>query len=107
MAWDIIASKDIEKYMSKSNMIMVDIRESEEYLKGHAPNMVNIRREEILDNLEILDKYDGVIICCERGNSGLKLVIELDKIFLGKKDFYNIYGGYESYEYLNLKSKEQ
>ncbi len=49
---------------------VIDLREAEEYAKGHIVNARNVPHAELESRLRELEKYKRkpVIVCCDRGN---------------------------------------
>jgi rhodanese-related sulfurtransferase len=60
---------------------IIDLRETEEYAKGHIVNARNIPRGQVESRLRELEKYKRkpVIVCCERGNQSNGVVALLRK----------------------------
>lgn len=58
----IISGKDVEK--NKYAFILVDVRSPEEFKDGHIQGAINIPFDEILDNLDKLDKDSPTILYC-------------------------------------------
>lgn len=58
----IISGKDVEK--NKDSFILVDVRSPEEFKDGHIQGAINIPFDEILDNLDKLDKDSPTILYC-------------------------------------------
>lgn len=94
MSFETIRTNEIEKYIGRENVLIIDLRDRAEYSAGHIPTAVNIPYEE-------LDKYKSnilrsnlLIFYCDRGN--ISLLAARDLI----KEGYNIkslYGGIRAY----------
>jgi rhodanese-related sulfurtransferase len=52
---------------SKLNELILDVRTSEEYRKGHVPGSKNIPHQEVGNHLEALKKFDRIYIHCGAG----------------------------------------
>lgn len=94
MSFDTIRANDIVKYIGKSNVIIIDLREREEYVAGHIPSAINIPYEELEDRKRDLHRNHLLIFYCDRGNISLLAARDL------LKDGYNIkslYGGIRAY----------
>ncbi|MDF2537920.1 MAG: hypothetical protein K0S76_941 [Herbinix sp.] len=94
MSFETIRTNDIIKYIGKSNVLIIDLREREEYQAGHIPSAVNIPYEELEDRKGSLLRNNLLIFYCERGNISLLAARDL------LKDGYNIkslYGGLNAY----------
>jgi rhodanese-related sulfurtransferase len=94
MTFDTIRTNDIIKYIGQSNVVIIDLREKQEYDRGHIPSAINIPYIELEDQKYRLHRSDLLIFYCDRGN--LSLLAARDLI----KDGYNIkslYGGLRSY----------
>ena len=94
MSFDTIRTNDINKYIGNNHVMIIDLRDKEEYDSGHIPTAVNIPYEELEDQKQYLHKDNLLIFYCDRGN--ISLLAARDLI----KDGFNIkslYGGIRSY----------
>jgi rhodanese-related sulfurtransferase len=94
MSFDTIRTNDIIKYFGKSNVLIIDLREREEYEAGHIPYAINIPYEELDEQKSSLPNNNLLIFYCDRGNISLLAARDL------LKDGYNIkslYGGVRAY----------
>lgn len=94
MSFDTIRTNDIMKYIAKNNVLIIDLREREEYQTGHIPSAVNIPYEELEERKYSLQRNKLLIFYCDRGNISLLAARDL------MKDGYNIkslYGGIRAY----------
>ncbi len=94
MSFDTIRTNDIVKYIGKSNVLIIDLRDREEYEAGHIPSAVNIPYEELENKKIYLHRNYLLIFYCDRGNVSLLAARDL------MKDGYNIkslYGGIRAY----------
>lgn len=94
MDFNTIPAKQLVDYIGKYNSVIIDLREEVEYLKGHIPTAVNIPYEQLDYYRYKLDKYDEILLYCDRGSSSLLAARALSKS--GYK-VINIYGGFHSY----------
>lgn len=94
MTFETIRAKDIMNYIGKSNVIIIDLRDREEYSRGHIPTAINIPYKEFEYRKNQLSQESELILCCSRGNLSLLLARDLEKEgYLVK----NIYGGMSAY----------
>jgi len=94
MSFETIRTNDITKYIGKKNVMIIDLRDMEEFDAGHIPTAVNIPYEELEEKKQYLQKSYLLIFYCDRGNISLLAARDL------MKDGYNIksvYGGLRSY----------
>ncbi|MBH1940498.1 rhodanese-like domain-containing protein [Mobilitalea sibirica] len=94
MSFDTIKTSEITKYIGRRNVLIIDLREREEFLAGHIPTAVNIPYEELEDEKYRFKRNCLLIFYCDRGN--ISLLAARDLI----KDGYNIkslYGGIRAY----------
>ena len=83
----------------ESNGIIIDLRTSSTYLKGHLDNSRNIPYEDLLVNYEkYLNKNSLYYLYCSRGVKSNYLATKLSS--LGYK-VYSIYGGYNYVKLMN------
>jgi rhodanese-related sulfurtransferase len=94
MTFDTIRTNDINKYIGKPNVLIIDLRDRKEYDSGHIPTAVNIPYEELDEQKNNLTRNYLLIFYCDRGNISLLAARDL------MKDGYNIkslYGGLRAY----------
>lgn len=77
MGMDTISPMEAISYIGKPDVLFVDIRDAEDYRRGHIPGAKWMQVEELLRHREMLKKHRMVIICCERGNASLLAAREL------------------------------
>lgn len=71
MGFEVIHPKELKAYMGRSNVIIVDLREKEEYQSYHLEGAINIPYEELENRKEWLRQYPVIIFYCDRGNVSL------------------------------------
>lgn len=81
------------RWQSPERPFVVDVRQPEEYARGHIPGAVNIPLLELPDNQNLLpvDLSTPVLAVCGRGNISLPAVLYLSS--LGFDDAHSITGG--------------
>lgn len=94
MSMETIRAREVANYIGKECTIIIDLRRSDEYYRGHIESAVNIPFEEIENQFSILDRYDTIILYCDRGNKSL-----LTAKNLMKKGFnvISLGGGFRAY----------
>lgn len=88
----IIPWERVSRYIYKPDTLIIDLREKEEYEKGHITGAWNISYEEVEEHLEQMSHYERVIFYCTHGNHSLVAARELAK---SGREAYSIAGGYE------------
>ena len=94
MPFETIRTNDIFKYIGKENVMIIDLRDREDYYKGHIPTAVNIPYDDLEENKYYLDRNNILIFYCDRGNVSLMAARDL------MKDGYNmksLYGGIRAF----------
>lgn len=94
MSFETIRTNDIANYIGKQNVVIIDLRDREEYLAGHIPSAVNIPYEDLEEQKASLKRYKLLVFYCDRGHISLMAARDLIK------DGYNIkslYGGIRAY----------
>lgn len=94
MSFDTIKTNDIIKYIGRPDVLIIDLRDKNEYDAGHIPTSVNIPYEELEVKKNYLQRNNLLIFYCDRGNISLLASRDL------MKDGYNIkslYGGLRAY----------
>jgi rhodanese-related sulfurtransferase len=94
MAFETIRAKDIENYIGKYNILIIDLREPDEYKKAHIPTAVNIPYLDFENRKGFIPSERLLILYCDRGNLSLLLARELSNEGYQVK---NIYGGIRAF----------
>lgn len=89
-----IAAKHLRKYIGEYNSVLIDLREDEEYKRGHIPGAINIPYEGVTETKIPFEKDTTLIFCCDRGNASLLLGRYYSKLGY---NVINIYGGFRAY----------
>lgn len=94
MRFETISANKVEECIGNQNVIIIDIRNSEEYYKSHIPTSINIPYNKFNKVRGRLSKEQTLIIYCERG--GASLILSRD---LAREGYIvnNIYGGINAY----------
>lgn len=94
MSFETIRTNEIEKYIGRDDVLIIDLRDKEEYDAGHIPTAINIPYEELEQYKGRISRDNLLIFYCDRGNISLLAARDL------MKDGYNIkslYGGIKAY----------
>ncbi len=94
MSFDTIKTNDILKYVGLPNVLIIDLRDEEDYEKGHIPTAINIPYDDLYTKKSYLNHNNLLILYCDRGHVSLLASRDL------MKDGYNIkslYGGIHAY----------
>lgn len=95
MSFSIIPIRDLETIMKKPGTILIDLRDEEDYQKGHIRGAKNIPYEKWQIEKETWKhRYNTVIFYCERGNQSMYAAKEMNK-----QGYFaiSIAGGYQGY----------
>jgi len=79
---------------SDDNLIILDVRTSEEYNRGHIKGAINIPHDSVENQLEQLDISKPVLVYCGIGSRSAYASEILEK---QGYDVYNMYEGYDTY----------
>lgn len=77
MSFEVINPKELKRYLNRKGVIIVDLREREEYLEYHLDGAVNIPYEELPEREKWLKRYPTIIFYCDRGNVSLMAARDL------------------------------
>ncbi len=94
MSFETIRTNEIMNYIGKRNVLIIDLRDKEEFDAGHIPTAINIPYEDLEYKKKQLSRNLLLIFYCDRGNISLLAARDL------MKDGYNIkslYGGLHAY----------
>ena len=76
MQFQIISCEMLEKYLKRSDILLLDLRSKEEYEKGHIPNAVWADWETLESTIpsylsELPFEPQWIILYCDHGNTSL------------------------------------
>lgn len=94
MSFETIRANEMINYIGKRNVLIIDLRDREEYIAGHIPTAVNIPYEDLEEQKASLLRYNLLVLYCDRGHISLMAARDLIK------DGYHIkslYGGIRAY----------
>ncbi|NPV90318.1 MAG: rhodanese-like domain-containing protein [Firmicutes bacterium] len=94
-----ISSEDLAAALEAGKpLVIVDVRQPEQYQAGHLPGAVNIPLVDLWDRRMELDPTKDIITYCNSGNSGgtAKNVL----LSLGFRSVCNLEGGYNGWKAL-------
>lgn len=93
-SFENLSAKYLDEYIWKSNTLIIDLRDEDEYLRGHIQNAVNLPYERLMRNDFNFPKDYELVLYCERGGLSLLAARTLEKLgFHGK----NVVGGINAY----------
>ncbi|GIN87621.1 hypothetical protein J6TS2_40070 [Heyndrickxia sporothermodurans] len=82
----VISNEDLEvKIHANEDIVLLDVRESAEYVFNHIPNAISIPLGELEERINQLNKDDEIYIICRTGNRS-----DLAAQKLSKKGFTNV-----------------
>lgn len=85
---------DIDKFIDRDDVIIVDLRKEEEYYNGHIPSAINIPYEQG-DNIAVyVQGYHYVLLYCHKGSISMMAARNLNGI---DAVVYSMCGGLNSY----------
>lgn len=102
MPFDSIRPGEINNYIGKENIVIIDVRQAKDYAKGHIPTAINVPFEDIERYMCEKGKCVDIILYCERGNLSLLAARNLMKYGFNIK---NLHGGICCYQGRLEKSK--
>ena len=86
--------EDIDMLRNRDDVILLDTRTVNEYIKGHAESFINIPLDDLRNKLNILDKNKKIYVMCQ---SGLRSYLAVRILMENNFDAYNFVGGYKLY----------
>lgn len=115
MCFETIRMRDVYRYIGKTGVLIIDLREEKDYIQGHIPGAWNFVYDEEEDTKEFIKRMknfieeqqkrqkrriEKLVLYCDRGNSSM----------LAARDLYregihvvNLYGGYRAYRGMYMK----
>ncbi len=84
--------------MNNADMIVVDVRDPHEYIKGHIENSINMPLAKFSENLNSLEKYkkQPLIVVCKTGTRSVTACKTLTKADF--EQVFTITGGMQAWE---------
>ena len=67
MSLRVYRAEDVDYYRKKSDVLLVDIRDREDFLKYHILGVVHVPLQKLNTFLLYKSKSMQIILCCERG----------------------------------------
>lgn len=101
MNFEIIGAKELDEYRRiKNQVLLIDLREEEEFRQEHIQDAINIPYDELEEKLDMLPKNQEIVLYCERG--GLSFIAAKQ---LSEKGFRikTLIGGIHAYNAENLE----
>ncbi|BBF44352.1 rhodanese-like domain protein [Lachnospiraceae bacterium KM106-2] len=94
MYFDTVAAKQLDYYVNRPGVLIVDLRSRDEYRKGHVKSAVNIPYDGLRNQDSYLMNYNTIVFYCERGNMSLLAARQYCNYPM---HIINIYGGLHAY----------
>ena len=94
MSFETIKANDLVYYIGRQNVLIIDLRDREDYMKGHIPTAVNIPYNDLEHERHRLNINTLLIFYCDRGHISLMAARDLMKYGYHIK---SIYGGIRAY----------
>ncbi len=94
MSLESISANEVDNYIGKDNIMVIDIRNNVLYKRGHILSAINIPYKDFDCKNCSIPKYYELILYCDRGNQSLLLGRELSKEGYQVK---SLYGGIYAY----------
>ena len=114
MSFENIRPEDIFRQKGNGSGLLIDLRNREEYEKGHIPGAICMPYEELRGNLNSLRRWAAqcqrrfgryaIILYCDRGNTSLRAARDLNNMNFQVK---SVYGGFSSYKGPKVKTQRE
>ncbi len=100
MRFRMISAKEVKEYLGRADVLIFDLREQEEFEKGHIEGAVREDWESIEERIQTyLQVQEGeiqwIILYCERGNTSLLAARDLARLGY---PVMSLKGGYLAWE---------
>ncbi len=100
-----ISAADLkDKLDNNESLVILDIREKEDYDKGHIKNSIVLAQNEVAHDIEDIapEKDTPICVYCYSGNRSARVGMILE--YLGYSNVYNL-GGVDKWTYKLIKEK--
>lgn len=95
---ETISAKMLDYYVGRSDTIIIDLRDREEYRAGHVRGAVNIPYEEFDEN-EDFPRRKILVLYCDRGGASMMAAKQLARRGYQTR---SVIGGFQAYRGRNL-----
>lgn len=100
MQFQIISCETLEEYITRQNILLIDLRDKEDYDLSHLPHAIWYDWEKLEDNIpNILNTLPylpiWIILYCEHGNTSLLIARDLAR---NGYPVMSLYGGYTAWQ---------
>ena len=72
MSLDLISQKEVLRYIRQGRAVVLDLRDKEAFCKSHIPGAVLMPYDTFDETSELLNAYEILILCCDRGSASLQ-----------------------------------
>ncbi len=86
----------VESMARNGQAVVVDVRESSEYKRGHIPRSRHIPLGQLLQRLREVAKDRTIVVVCQSGNRSSRACELLQQV--GYRHVYNLAGGINSWK---------
>lgn len=94
--YGLISAPDLAGFLSVQDMVLLDVREPEEYEAGHMVGAFNVPIRTLSQNLDLLpDKSASIVVICKGGARAMLAATTLD--LLGYENVKVLKGGYDAW----------
>ncbi|RMG44938.1 MAG: hypothetical protein D6719_00950 [Candidatus Dadabacteria bacterium] len=96
---DEITADQLQAFPDAANLMLLDVRESWEFRRGHLKGAVNIPARDLLSGKIPVDKFSGkerILIYCSTGERSRRVAVELTRRYPGR--ISHLKGGLESFD---------
>ena len=94
MSFETIKARDVINYIGRPNVLIIDLRSHEDYMKGHIPSAINIPYENLENERHKIKRNALLILYCDRGHISLMAARDLMKYGYQIK---NMHGGFQAF----------
>lgn len=95
MSFETIRANDVMYYINQPNVLIIDLRDKDDYIRGHIPSAVNIPYKNLENEKDNLNKDMLLIFYCDRGH--ISLMAARDMMKYGYHHIKSMYGGIRAY----------
>lgn len=94
MSFETIRANDVINYIGRPNVLIIDLRDRVDYIKGHIPSAVNIPYDNLDHEIHNLSRNKLLVFYCDRGH--ISLMAARDLIRHGYR-IKSMHGGIRAY----------
>ena len=90
----LMSVRELKSHIGERNITIIDIRNREEFLKGHINGAIHMDANDVMRNARSLPHRQKIVFVCERGNTSIRVATMMSNLGY---ECYSLVGGYRAF----------